>query len=64
LRVGSVVFLDFVLRREQRAVSLTPVGNETAKGSGGTTQVQFAKNVNIDAAGVKLARTSQRGIET
>ena len=35
-------------------LKLTPVGNETAKGSGGTTQVQFAKNVNIDAAGVKL----------
>jgi len=35
-------------------LKLVPEGSETAKGSGGATQVQFAKDVNIEAAGVKL----------
>ena len=36
-------------------LKLVPEGSETAKGSGGTTQVQFASGVNIEAAGLKLA---------
>jgi predicted aspartyl protease len=35
-------------------LGLEPEGSQTAKGSGGSTQVQFAKNVNVEAAGVKL----------
>jgi predicted aspartyl protease len=44
----------FVDRKFAAQLGLEPEGSQTAKGAGGSTQVQFAKNVNIEAAGVKL----------
>jgi hypothetical protein len=48
---AEMTFMDPKLAAELR---LKPEGSETAKGSGGETQVQFAKHVNIEAAGVQL----------
>ena len=48
---AEMTFIDPRLAAE---LKLKPEGSETAKGSGGHTQVQFAKGVNIEAAGVKL----------
>ena len=46
--------MTFIDPRFAADLKLKPEGSETAKGSGGHTQVQFAKGVNIEAAGVKL----------
>jgi len=46
--------MTFMDPRFAATLKLKPEGSETAKGSGGHTQVQFAKGVNIDVAGVKL----------
>jgi Aspartyl protease len=48
---AEMTFMDPKLVSE---LGLKPQGSETAKGSGGSTKVQFAKGVNIEAAGVKL----------
>lgn len=48
---AEATFIDPKLAAQ---LNLTAEGSQTAKGSGGSTQVQFAKNVNIEAAGVKL----------
>jgi hypothetical protein len=48
---AEMTFIDPKLVAE---LGLRPEGSETAKGSGGSTKVQFAKGVNIEAAGVKL----------
>jgi predicted aspartyl protease len=49
---AEMTFMDPQLAAE---LKLKPEGSETAKGSGGETKVQFAKHVNIEAAGVKLS---------
>jgi hypothetical protein len=46
--------MTFVDPRLAAELGLKPEGSEMARGSGGKTQVQFAKNVTIEAAGVKL----------
>jgi predicted aspartyl protease len=46
--------MTFVDPRLAARLELSPEGSETAKGSGGDTQVQFAKGVSIEAAGVRL----------
>ncbi len=38
-----------------RQLSLTAVGTETARGTGGTQEVSFVENVNIEVAGIDLA---------
>ena len=48
---AEMTFMDPKLAAE---LKLKPEGSETARGSGGAAQVQFAKNVDIEAAGVKL----------
>lgn len=53
--LDSAAEMTFVDPKLAARLKLAPEGSETAKGSGGTTQVQFAKNVNIEAAGVKLS---------
>lgn len=45
----------FVDQKLAAQLKLKPEGSQTAKGSGGSTEVLFAKNVNIEAAGVRLA---------
>lgn len=49
---AEATFIDTKLAAQ---LELTPEGSETAKGSGGNTQVQFARNVTIETAGVKLS---------
>jgi hypothetical protein len=48
---AEATFIDSKLATQ---LGLAAEGGETAKGSGGSTQVQFANNVNIEAAGVSL----------
>jgi Retroviral aspartyl protease. len=48
---AEMTFMDPKLAAQ---LGLKPEGGETAKGSGGQTKVQFAKGVNIEAAGVTL----------
>jgi len=48
---AEITFVDPALAAE---LKLEPDGSETAKGSGGSAQIQFAKGVDIEAAGVKL----------
>jgi len=48
---AEATFLDSTFAAK---LNLKPEGSETAKGSGGSAQVQFAKNVNIEAVGVQL----------
>jgi hypothetical protein len=52
--LDSAAEMTFVDQGFAAALKLKPAGGQTAKGSGGHTQVQFAKGVNIDAAGVRL----------
>jgi len=53
--LDSAAEMTFVDPHLAARLKLLPEGGETAKGSGGETQVQFAKGVNIEAAGVKLS---------
>jgi hypothetical protein len=48
---AEMTFVDSKLAAE---IGLKAEGSQTAQGSGGKAEVQFAKNVNIEAAGVKL----------
>ena len=52
--LDSAAEMTFVDPQLAAKLKLTPEGSETAKGSAGNEQVQFARNVNIDAAGVQL----------
>lgn len=52
--LDSAAEMTFIDPRFAAELKLKPEGSETAKGSGGHTQVQFAKGVTIEAAGVKL----------
>jgi aspartyl protease len=52
--LDSAAEMTFVDTKLAARLKLVPEGSETAKGSGGTTEVQFAKHVDIEAAGVKL----------
>jgi predicted aspartyl protease len=53
--LDSAAEMTFVDTKLAARLKLVPEGSETAKGSGGTTEVQFAKNVDIEAAGVRLS---------
>jgi hypothetical protein len=53
--LDSAAEMTFVDTKLAARLKLVPEGSETAKGSGGTTEVQFARNVDIEAAGVKLS---------
>lgn len=53
--LDSAAEMSFVDPGFARKLGLEARGSETAKGSGGNAQVQFADGVNIEAAGVKLA---------
>lgn len=52
--LDSAAEMTFVDTRLAGKIGLKPEGSETAKGSGGSTEVRFAKNVNITGAGVTL----------
>ena len=52
--LDSAAEMTFVDSNLAARLKLLPEGGETAKGSGGEIQVQFAKGVDIEAAGVKL----------
>jgi len=52
--LDSAAEMTFVDTRLAEEIGLKPEGVETAKGSGGSTQVRFAKNVNVSAAGIRL----------
>ena len=52
--LDSAAEMTFIDTKLAARLKLVPEGSETAKGSGGTTEVQFAKGVHIQAAGVKL----------
>jgi predicted aspartyl protease len=52
--LDSAAEMTFVDTRLAEKIGLKPEGSETAQGSGGSTQVRFAKNVNISGAGVQL----------
>jgi hypothetical protein len=52
--LDSAAEMTFVDTHLAEKIGLKPEGSETAKGSGGSTQVRFAKNVNISGAGVQL----------
>jgi len=52
--LDSAAEMTFVDPKLAARLKLVPEGSETAKGSGGDAQVQFAKGVDIEAAGVKL----------
>lgn len=53
--LDSAAEMTFVDSKLAARLKLVPAGSATAKGSGGPTQVQFAKDIHIEAAGVKLA---------
>lgn len=52
--LDSAAEMTFLDPRLAANLGLKPEGSQTAKGSGGHAEVQFAKGVNIDAAGVSL----------
>jgi len=52
--LDSAAEMTFVDPKLAARLKLVPEGSEIAKGSGGPAQVQFAKDVTIEAAGVKL----------
>src|SRR5262245_47640796 len=47
--------MTFIDARLAQQLKLQPEGSQTAKGSGGHTEVQFAKGITIEAAGVTLS---------
>lgn len=53
--LDSAAEMTFVDPKLAARLKVMPEGSATAKGSGGPTQVQFAKGINIEAAGVKLS---------
>jgi hypothetical protein len=52
--LDSAAEMTFVDPKLAARLKVVPEGSATAKGSGGPTQVQFAKDIAIEAAGVKL----------
>lgn len=56
--LDSAAEMTFVDTQFAARLGLTPEGSETARGSGGNTQVKFAKGVHIEAVGVKLGDTT------
>jgi Aspartyl protease len=52
--LDSAAEMTFIDQGFATTLKLAPEGGETVKGSGGQSQVRFAKGVNVEAAGVQL----------